>query len=1182
MATHTLKKDRSSGRWLTRTVSAMALSLVVGAVNSQTAIVNELVTNGTFDSDLSGWLLETQVQLSTAWSAEGNVDPGSFRATQDEGGPPFTTEDLGSQCIPVEAGNTYQLRSSVKPRDDNEVTGYPSVFVAWPMEGCSASEEASEYPGHAHNYPRDIEGWVSAQTRFEIPAGVSEVRLALSVTALQSALGTKRYGAFFDDISFGLVRPDLVADIDFMGQTTFAASQVTFDVGISNKEMVGTATSVSGIIDSSGLLRMVSETCPGDMVNSTVNNQRQISWFNIPDMAPGDDISCTVTADVEPGFSGLLDSRLTVDCADCDLRSADNSATDTLEIGPRADIAASISAQAYQSIERTLRIAIELENLGTKTWDEVVLINKPTGATVTPGTCSGSPITVEDANFLSFPLTVQPGQSRGCSIGFDYSTPGQQLSFGVSGNSPPSVDYDSSNNSASTMINAISLRVNTTDDRNDLNPGDGICDSSVLAGFTCSLRAAVQEANALPGFQFIPLPIDAAGYGLDLPGGDQHIEITDTVEIATDPANVRARIFADWTTPSDRSRIFMIHSPQGEVDLRSLHLQGQDFLIQGEGGLIKSTDTLLDLSKVTLEDGGANFAGGALYSNRRVLMERVIVRSNRAPFGAGVAFFSDDPSELFTVKQSRIHDNVNPPMTSQSQGGGIYVSGAQLELYQSAVDNNFSVRGAGIALVDGSYASIENTTISTNSASAEGGAVWLQGSDADINFSTVAENAADRGNDASGEGGALYITPGSLVTVGNSIFYNNQAQASGLFPLGSTCFGSMTSNGYNTFQPSVNFDSACSTTAGPNDNNGQPPSLSALGPTGEFDVPYHELLAEGQDIDQAAPECERIDGSSLTLDQRSQSRPLDGNGDTTFSCDRGAVESDGGFPGLALTCPSQVTVEAESFSTINCSVESINGAAGDVFFSCLGTPPSCDFVPEPLALSADGVGDVDVIVYGNAQQSPKIITVFATLSPAIVSTDIDVVTNGIIPPPEIITVNASVTGNGAIVSSPEGLDCGSTCIADFATSLGTVALTATPSSGWEFSHWTGSCNGQSTPLAGGGSRCTLATSADHTTAAVFTESTTATVTVSLVGSGMVTSSPSGIQCPSDCSWDFDIAGGNVTLTATPDAGWEFVGWSGACSGAANCTVSVSQDQAVTAQFTFLNQAADLIIKTGFE
>jgi uncharacterized protein (TIGR03437 family) len=83
--------------------------------------------------------------------------------------------------------------------------------------------------------------------------------------------------------------------------------------------------------------------------------------------------------------------------------------------------------------------------------------------------------------------------------------------------------------------------------------------------------------------------------------------------------------------------------------------------------------------------------------------------------------------------------------------------------------------------------------------------------------------------------------------------------------------------------------------------------------------------------------------------------------------------------------------------------------------------------------------------------------------------------------------------------------------------------------------------------------------------------TSVTITTSGTGSGTVTSSPEGTSCGSGCM-SFP-AGTVVTLTATPNAGSTFAGWSGACSGTGSCTLTVtansSSNQAVTATFSLL-------------
>src|SRR5207237_8841453 len=73
------------------------------------------------------------------------------------------------------------------------------------------------------------------------------------------------------------------------------------------------------------------------------------------------------------------------------------------------------------------------------------------------------------------------------------------------------------------------------------------------------------------------------------------------------------------------------------------------------------------------------------------------------------------------------------------------------------------------------------------------------------------------------------------------------------------------------------------------------------------------------------------------------------------------------------------------------------------------------------------------------------------------------------------------------------------------------------------------------------------------------------VSVTLSGSGTVTSSPAGVNCGTTCTHTFS-EGTQVTLTATPAAGFSFGGWSGACTGTGACILPTSGTQSVAASF----------------
>lgn len=159
--------------------------------------------------------------------------------------------------------------------------------------------------------------------------------------------------------------------------------------------------------------------------------------------------------------------------------------------------------------------------------------------------------------------------------------------------------------------------------------------------------------------------------------------------------------------------------------------------------------------------------------------------------------------------------------------------------------------------------------------------------------------------------------------------------------------------------------------------------------------------------------------------------------------------------------------------------------------------------------------------------------------------------------PETLTVADAGSGSGLIVSSPIGIDCGSLC--SHAFGIGTeVRLTGLPDTGSRFAGWSGGgCTGTGT--------CIVTMDSAATVTGTFIGSHTLTVGRAGSGFGNVTSTPAGIDCGSTCSHSFD-AGTAVTLTATPEAGSSFAGWSGACSGTGTCPLTLTSDSSATATF----------------
>ena len=90
-----------------------------------------------------------------------------------------------------------------------------------------------------------------------------------------------------------------------------------------------------------------------------------------------------------------------------------------------------------------------------------------------------------------------------------------------------------------------------------------------------------------------------------------------------------------------------------------------------------------------------------------------------------------------------------------------------------------------------------------------------------------------------------------------------------------------------------------------------------------------------------------------------------------------------------------------------------------------------------------------------------------------------------------------------------------------------------------------------------------------------------TLSVRKAGEGLGSVAGGAIDCGATCSASLE-SGAVVTLTALPEVGSVFAGWSGACTGSATCTVTMSAAQTVTATFQpiIAENYTLTIVKTG--
>ncbi|HCE66258.1 MAG TPA: hypothetical protein DER40_01670, partial [Geobacter sp.] len=166
-----------------------------------------------------------------------------------------------------------------------------------------------------------------------------------------------------------------------------------------------------------------------------------------------------------------------------------------------------------------------------------------------------------------------------------------------------------------------------------------------------------------------------------------------------------------------------------------------------------------------------------------------------------------------------------------------------------------------------------------------------------------------------------------------------------------------------------------------------------------------------------------------------------------------------------------------------------------------------------------------------------------------------------------------IGGSGTGSVSAAGLSCaGSLCKGSYAPNA-VVVITPQAATGSTFSSWSGVCTGTNPT-------CTVTMDRGRSVTAIFTRNNyTLTVNPSGNGSGTIT-------CPGlttgtlPASMVYPYSTTPIAITAKPDTGSSFTGWSGGgCSGTGSCNVTIDQAKSVTASFT-LNTYPLYVLKLG--
>jgi hypothetical protein len=343
----------------------------------------------------------------------------------------------------------------------------------------------------------------------------------------------------------------------------------------------------------------------------------------------------------------------------------------------------------------------------------------------------------------------------------------------------------------------------------------------------CTLRAAIQENNALGGSNRIVLP--AGAYVLRITGQNEDNALTGDLDLHGSLAIEGASVNKVTVDAAGLDRVFDVQ-PDARVQISGMTVQGGSYAgIRNRGALALGNCAVA--RNANAGDGGGIANTGSLALHYTTISENSANRFVSSPGnGGGVA----NTGEL-TTEKSAIYDN-----TSVGNGGGLWSSG-QVELTNSTISNNRAEAGAGIYL-SGGDATLNNVTISINLGNASGGI----------------QNA------------------GAELAMSNSILGSNLAQMSP-----SDCAGAIVSKGYNLIQS----EEGCLISGdGTGDILGKNPVLGPLGLDGG-QVPLHPLLATSPAIDAGNP---AVPGSTAcscaATDQRDTTRPQ------SARCDIGAYE----------------------------------------------------------------------------------------------------------------------------------------------------------------------------------------------------------------------------------------------------------------------------------------------------
>jgi hypothetical protein len=468
----------------------------------------------------------------------------------------------------------------------------------------------------------------------------------------------------------------------------------------------------------------------------------------------------------------------------------------------------------------------------------------------------------------------------------------------------------------SVSAQAAVFTVNTPSDGSfgaffDANPGDGVCETAPGNGI-CTLRAAIQETNALAGDDTIILPPNIYQLSINL--------IDSSLIIAGNLTIIGGGASTTTIRGGVESQVLVIRSGFA-VNLSGITILGGG--IAGSGIINGGTLTLTDSTVSRASTGGISNSGKATL--------------------------------------------INSTVSGNSNLGGIINSGT-LTLINSTVSGNRGRSGIG----NSGTLTLINSTVSGNNGVLDGGGIYNSGV-ANVFNSTITNNQAGdpslsvTRSGTSGTGGGVFNAPGATFNFQNSIIAGNFETVGIPAPppintrfvsIPGECDGIINSIGNNLMTMAdctVNGSEPIlgNPNLGPLQNNGGPTQT-------------HALLSDSPAIDAGDPGgCRDEFGALLATDQRGFNRPA-------LGCDIGAFELQQATGVVAAVLPSsrsvQVNTPAAAFATV---INTGQAMAADCSIARLSSVPA-SFVyqtTDPATNQVIGFPNTPVNIAAGAAQS---------------------------------------------------------------------------------------------------------------------------------------------------------------------------------------------------------------------